>query len=123
MTTAELRELDVWIAKELFGWDFSEKGWCMSALQHRQMNGFYYGFPPDSIQYKGCALPHRAPDYTTDPAAAMQVLEKCIAMVEDVHILWHLERRGYCVCWDGVREFSDTLPLAICLFAKKLFSK
>ena len=129
MTTAELRELDVWIAKELFGWDFSEKGWCMSALQHRQMNGFYYGFPPDSIQYKGCALPHRAPDYTTDPAAAMQVLEKCAAKIAvsarqqdgGKWCVWAVDDESYKP--KELDGYAETLPLAICLFAKKLFSK
>lgn len=62
--------------------------------------------------------------YTTNPAAAMMVLEKCaeiaeirlkkrnggdwiVAKYEDISQLW---------------ATAPTLPLAICLFAKQLFS-
>jgi hypothetical protein len=81
-------------------------------------------------------IPHfKWPSYTTDPAAAMEVLKKC---AENQHVVtieyaknhlgnwqWmvaklHCYSSGYsedfCTC-------AETLELAICQFARKLFSK
>ena len=68
-------------------------------------------------------------EYTTDPAAAMRVLEEC--GVECYKNNKHVSVRWYVGGWSVAardsyeREHADakTLPLAICLFAKELFAK
>ena len=54
---------------------------------------------------------------TRDPSATMLVLEKCAArnvsiMIQPVGNMWACET-----------EIANTIPLAICLFCKKLFEK
>jgi len=70
---------------------------------------------------------------TTEPAAAMQVLEKCIDELGWHRIVWfgqtvdgnyfvnHADAEPMAECFCGVE--AETLPLAIALFANKLFSK
>ena len=135
MSPQELRELDAWIAEHLFGWDLSRDGWCKSALEFAKPDE-YYGYPPDSIQWKTCALPHPVCRYTTNPDDAMEVFRKIHDKIdcEDVVI-------GRCdgmAMWAGVDWYAyslfrenptekqrivnaETLELAICLFAKNLF--
>jgi len=72
-----------------------------------------------------CKIVDVYPEYTTDPAAAMEVLEKC----------YEKTNLSICTCKspDGYKFWlpngfsialnATTLELAICLFAKKLFSK
>jgi hypothetical protein len=108
----ELKELDAWIAENLFTWTNCRDG---------------YG---DEVRYGGTeseqAVNLPFPHYTTDPVAAMSVLKKC------------LNRTNYFTvgCDDGFFKIeasyidggivvtqAETIPLAICLFAKKLFAK
>jgi len=93
------KELDKWIAVNVMGW-----------------NEDYL------IKNK-----HNVSKYTTDPAAAMEVLKKCLnkSLIEIVAIA----DGSYYISQSF--EFHDepifinesTLELGICLFAKKLFSK
>jgi len=65
------------------------------------------------------------PHYTTDPAAAMAVLERCAekeAKEFDGVQIDKLES-GWIVSTCEVDAHAPTLPLAITLFAKKLFEK
>lgn len=103
MTPTELRELDAWIAEHVLGYTYSNHNLCCKKTGRFIQAGLPY--------------------YSSDPAAAMEVLKKCIAVIEDVHFGWHLERRCYFVWGDGEKEFAETLELSICLFAKKLFTK
>jgi hypothetical protein len=156
MTNKELRELDAWIAEHVIGMLFYWKvaGWTTD------MSGFDWkmvlALPPEGgigKHWKGCAGETRkATDcevaiakhdgdferhfspYTTDPAAAMMVLEKC---VENSNMPVEIDRKrdskiGHWRLETGVMSKGllaiaphehNTLPLAICLFAKKLFSK
>lgn len=105
MSEKEMRELDVWIAN-IMEWKPSvDGGICWDAD----------GKPIASV-----------PHYTTDLAAAGEVLEKCARKNINVEIDFSegkfcvgFFRSGVCV----VGEASETLPLAIAFFAKELFSK
>ncbi len=109
MTETEMRELDAWIAEHVIGWSYevtgsdpTEDGYCWFDENRK--------FP--------CELPH----YSTDPAAAMQVLEKCA----ERSAIMIIKDDGCVVAQiNGKRLTADgpTLPLAICQFARKLFEK
>ena len=107
MSTQELRELDAWIEINLFG------------RVDVKVEGSTFG----EISWDSDKMPVR--QFSTDPAAAMQVLEKCCEkldapdkynpgvspIVKSVGRFWVGNQNG------------QTLPLAICLFAKQLFTK
>lgn len=126
-TETELRSLDCFIAVNLFGWDMTRKGWCASALRDCKEN-MDVGFPPESIHLKSCVQPHIVPHYSTNGADAMKVLERCIDRADAV-LLAHLNQMTipaapkFCVNGADINEGAETLPLAICLFAKALWSK
>jgi len=132
MNEKELRELDAEIAKIVFGWtewhfdnghsrhNYLEKLPNARANQFRK-RGFIEAWDVINLQ----------PNYSTDPATAMQVLEKCAKKWVGSVRIKALESTEYFIvsCYHGgsnVAAFSgegNALPLAICLFAKKLFSK
>lgn len=106
-TDKELADLNAEMHK-LCGWhyDASRRAW------HR--NG-YWTAEPDH--------------YTSDRAAAMEVLEICATKIAPVAICIEKSENGW-ACYsefmtkaddDGATE--STLPLTICRFAKQLFSK
>jgi len=113
MTEKELRELDSRISEHVFGLTYSNFNFCDSKTG----------------AFVRCDLPH----YTTDPAAAMRVLERC---AENLYAMGDSERvqilgspgDGWVVfasdskgkTWEAD---SMSLPLSVCLFAKKLFEK
>jgi len=104
MSDKELRELDAWIADEVF------KRWMLN---------------PEGLG--------DAPKYTTDPAVALGVLKKCAEKLCDDKAFSDALMIQPNEAGNGwfVGPFSDdtkcvespTLELAICLFAKKLFTK
>jgi len=109
MTTQEMRELDAWIAVNLF-----------NAENDQNWQEFLIGNSPawNKDGSDNCFSP------TTDPAAAMEVLKKC-----------YDQPLSICTCKspDGYKFWlpngfsialnAPTLELAICQFAKKLFTK
>lgn len=120
----ETRELDAWIAEHVMGWTWEDYD-DNNGKYLLSTDGFNYGVqhwnnhPPTYMNF--------LPRYTSNPGAAMGVLEKCIAKSMpcfqdsgggNIRIFAH----------DGLdgEEFSveaKTLPLAICLFAKELFTQ
>lgn len=116
----ELRELDAWIAEHVMGWH-----WLVNSSKTRFIREFdgdrAAGSEPLWIHWD-----ETLPRPTTDPAAAMLVLEKCMTYSANQFIYW--QRGGNHIVsmqhWNGDSSIeSDTLPIAICLFAKALFSK
>ena len=115
-TDTELSELDAWIAGHVMGIEVIEI----------RLETFY-----DDVRVKvDSTKPHLAlPEYTTDPAAAMQVLEKCVERVpvtvfKGIRDGWQAQsydetRADWCI---EIRK-AATLPLAICLFARELFKE
>ncbi len=114
MTPTELRELDAWIAEHVMGWKISQAG-----NSGKNQSG----------QWKSI------PIYTTDPAAALEVLKKCYEKIwsdnpiitKCQHFKIEIWNNGLWVVQQSEKIEtsieSETLELAICLFAKKLFSK
>lgn len=100
MNEKEMRELDAWIAEHVMGLSMEEQ----------------FGNPDNPI--RGTITP---PNYTTNPAAAMLVLEKCLTMADELEIRLCYDCEYKVFDWSKAAK-AETLPLAICLFAKKLFS-
>lgn len=131
-TEKELRELDGWIEINVF------KNSVIEQQSARRFKVRYRITPT----FKGCGcdgfktlkdaeeyLWYQIEHPSTDPAAAMQVLEKCAE---------HCYTEGQMVCirpnglgwlivardsYDHEHASAQTLPLAISLFSKSLFSK
>ena len=108
----ENRELEAWIAEHVMGYEKcpppDDTGW-------HDGDEYFHSFEP-----------------TSNPAAAMEVLKKCAIILSEydeeeyatisfeVPNVWAVEK---CNCLNSLRAESSTLELAICRFAKKLFSK
>lgn len=142
MTESQLRELDAWIAEHVFGYKWGHFGSVddKTGLPELGWKEPIYLLEPEryGVEKSAHELPpqHRCkvdgwinkglpsyPEYTTDPAAAMAVLEKCR---EKESVTIGTLNGKCCVTkssWSRLFVESDTLPLAICLFAKQLFSK
>jgi len=110
VTDAELRDLDAWIAEQVMGFKLNA-------------NGMIETWPREGVRHDLCVA-----NYTTDPAAAMQVLEKCADEVHAYELqivsprnggLWHISSGKR----NTPRVNAETLPIAICRFAQQLFSK
>lgn len=103
MTPTELRELDAWIHGNVMGLTLDP------ALGRFNCAGKY--------------VPGDCPRYSTDIAAAWEVVEKMRERRESVFEMARPVGSGY-LCnfiFNGTKEFGDTAPLAICLAAKKAF--
>lgn len=119
MTTQELRELDAWIAEHVMGWKITKYHCCGEQVERLK---------PSSGDLHA-NIRNYSP--TTDPSAAMDVLKKCSQMKFDVSIN-HFDAKNlnlliglkeWSVLTIGFEAQAETLELAICLFAKKLFTK
>ncbi len=100
-------------------------GWCRKPSPHTLEIGknFCASSSEVLICYRSNCLREFHP--STDPAAAMQVLEKCADKLDDPKKynpgVSPITKSGG-QWWVG-NQHAETLPLAICLFAKQLFSK
>lgn len=111
MSDKEMRELDAWIAAHVMGW---VNGKCRNDDEfHISSTG------SGNVFANNCLF-----QPTVDPAAAMLVLKKCMTQTA---ITLGTEKDDVKSCGDKAdlwgREEASTLELAICLFAKRLFSK
>lgn len=118
MTDTEKRELDAWIAERVMGWKLDKMiWWSRNDIDKTQ-----------SIAWEGDFRP------TTDPAATMEVLKRCAEKLEVINSSIALgqqfdelveDRLFWFVSHERTKEVTEaeTLELAICLFAKKLFTK
>lgn len=113
MTPKQLRELDAWIGLNVMGWtkgDVAPSKW------------FPDGWKDTWIHPRGGAA--TLPQFTTNPAAALAVLEKCARRPPSTVITpksdgsWIIHASGIDTCLSK----GETLPLAICLFARQIFS-
>lgn len=139
MNITELRELDAWIAEHVLGWkwykylpeDNHAYSGCrtLANSRHKYLVKASGGEPlaPDAF--------YNTPKPTTNPADAMLVLEKCVkhlsgsdgggpalalAWLGDAQEAYQLTETD---TGHGAEAVSASLPLAICQFAKALFSK
>jgi hypothetical protein len=123
MTKKEIRELESWIAVNLFGWDLSRDG--LSKLQLEFADEFS-GFPPDSIKWRSCCCPHRVPDYTTDPAASRELEIKLVESHGQIVIDYDQGEKTWTAWLPGRSrwpEESPTIGLCLAKLSKQSFSK
>jgi Phage ABA sandwich domain len=139
----ELREFNAWIAENVMGlppeyvvmkrglfYRPDDKGYThkmSEAGRYTLEQAKEREYPHDDpVTYK----PWECSNYTTDPAAAMQVLKKCVEMRGEVKIFKAGD--GEWVCRKPIGSgynstlhiaTATTLELAICRFARKLFEK
>jgi len=124
MTPTELRELDAWIAEHLFGLKANIRllGSTETAIGFTTNPYFLEGGHEIEAIKQYCA----APNYTTDPAAAMMVLERCYEKSPQLSFCTCKSPYGY-KFWlpnnYSIALNAETIPLAICQFAKNLFEK
>lgn len=153
MKTNELRELDAWIAENVMGWrwycaigkaylfppwaferlnNFSvhwtagihEKGWTRQQAKREPCKKLLTG-----SNIEGIGDDIEFPKYSTDPAAAMDVLKKCFDKTGQIEVFRtqiHPFKFGVVGKWLPSADYeceAETLELAICLFAKKIFTK
>ena len=119
MNYKDKRELNEWIAEHVMGWRVASE----PELQNIYRCGKWW--IPDGLDWREMR-PH-FPHYSSDPAAAMEVLQKCAVAccylsIEALNGFWrvgNMQPNGEWSKWSD----AETLPLAICMFAKKLFSK
>lgn len=110
MSDQDKRELDAWIAEHVMGW---KRGPQWGNGNGEWLNG----------EIPVCTW-HTAPQFCTNPVAAMALLEKCAKKAVSISIVpqsnggWIIYAHGI----DTNMVEADDLPLAICLFAKKLYS-
>lgn len=121
----ELRKLDAWICEKAMGWK------QVRDLQKIEKGGEFFLHETDG------PFVHERQNYikkfspTTDPSAAMTVLEKCTQEIENrlgeldcLQIQWHDGEWAVCSFDDDdIPVKSPTLSLSICRFARKLFEK
>jgi len=112
MTANEMRELDAWIAEHVMGWknDVENSGYYFAGNHTKMIDA--HDWQP-----------------TTDPNNAVQVLKRCAEKAwEDMQLIcirpmgkdgWGVFMRDYV----NQMAIAAIFELAICLFAKKLFSK
>jgi hypothetical protein len=124
-TESELRELDAYIAQHLMGWKRTDKpdNWTAEKVVQfyiKPDGACIVSTPWTSSAYPPNVWAHSWSAYTptTDPAAAMQVLEKCAD--ECLVQIRRQSDQSWCVWGDTVDSNGETIPLAIALFAKAL---
>jgi hypothetical protein len=144
-TDKELRELGDWIAINIFNYIPCKGDYWNSAVNPGKFNCKPEDADCWAYEHNGgnpcgkdgktyCSTESYDWNPTTDPAAAMMVLEKCVEklgkdayeLVVGLHVYQADAPPLWMVCSSGRRGFqtlAETLPLAICRFAKRLFSK
>lgn len=126
MNDKEMRELDAWIAEHVMGQQCKT---CVNGM-HRKYGPEKYAEMRAWFLERGSFKKHwplEEPDilcdhfkkYSTDNAAAMELINRCL---DETDLRIHKTENGYGII--AQRDvFESTLPLAIALFAKQLFSK
>lgn len=123
-----MRELDAWIAEHVMGYRWYKFSDGVFQLEvpgdWQKRHGGIQVDRPTGTEIDATS----APKYATDPAAAMQVLEKCCKQTAFPISIGVKFGGWYCgqfkdLAGAASATTSSTLPIAICLFAKKLFSK
>jgi hypothetical protein len=117
MKIEELRELDAWIAENVMGFKKASRFEGGELLGSR-------GQKSNECRW----LSNDDPKYTTNPAAAMEVLKKCGQETYPYQLQIEIQENGSVnISGGGFRQpyriTASTLELAICLFAEKLFNK
>ena len=128
MTTQEMRELDAWIAEHVMGGNIEPHWKCRDCGETVQNDRVTFGEYHDGCNGQ-CDFIESA-HYTTDPAAALEVLQKCAEKLRDLEIAVEIyaptrsEPSWFVLDSEGsISGIAPTLPLAICLFACEIFKE
>jgi hypothetical protein len=134
MTEKEMRELDAWIFEQVIGGAVALcSKYCPTCRESKVSD-------TGKCLQCGSNLHWDFPHYTTEPAAAMMVLEKCaecavlnghfklpVSIMRRGDLKWVVSENCEDVDLENDRHIvvveADTLPHAIALFARQLFSK
>lgn len=127
--TGEQRELDAWIAEHVMGYRWyllTEKSGQYCALHQPSHWQERLGAVPVDHPRKDDKREVDVPCYTTDPAAAMEVLRRCLKHYgkRGGSIRIHFNgQSGFGLSDNDNRHFTFAAPieLAICQFARRLF--
>jgi hypothetical protein len=121
LTEQEIVELNGWIAVNVMKWES-----VFSGLGFRYWHDGYEF--TEWVSGEAIPYPRKLFKPTTDPAAAMLVLERCLEKEELVisksphgFLIESHDTNQYETCDSDIYAEAPTLPLAICLFAKQLF--
>lgn len=137
------RELDAWIAEHVFGYRWVHFGYCdkeglpkigpsetiyLIEPQRVERDQTCTPFPRDKVDSWLRKGPDSYPEYSTDPAAALEVLKRCAKRCEfAVEILgssdgseWIIEHANR-LSTAHIKVSAPTLELAIARFAMELF--
>lgn len=118
MNDKEMLALDAWIAHNLMGLAL-----CTRHPAILNPNEFVITIPSGIVRAKIGAEPTKNFVPTTDPANAMEVLKKCLDKGGyRISMNVHLSSEFQVFKSEESLVRAETLELAICLFAKKLFS-
>lgn len=121
MNSAECRELDAWIAEHMFG---KMKVAYVDRIFDNDANGYCHKF--DSVFIAG--KNNKAVEFhpTIDVPFAMQVLDVCIKKYSFGVEISYVEGKYHCWQMIDMEEIigsAETLPMAICLYAKQFYIK
>lgn len=99
------RELDALVAEKVMGW---------KSVEHRFEDPFHRwdGIAPEHGSHR-----FTVPDFSTDIAAAWEVVEKLNDLILERDVT--AEGTRYNVVIDGIETWAETAPHAICLAALK----
>ncbi len=137
MTETEMRELDAWIAEHVFGKKVHKGENLVFGSAGIGRDDFIYSTGKHPTVRMWCEEMSFSWSPTSESSAAMQVLEKCATKLdcEDMRIgfctgNWSIQSvyredpgaDGRIKVW-ALPPAKQTLPIAICLFARKLFEK
>lgn len=115
MNDKDLRELDAYLAEHVMGWK------KVSSPQDLCKGSFLANKGADCIEYSSGRFKP-----STDPAAALMVLEKAAAKLAPHSLVISFENDQWYVFEGGnfmEAVKNDSLTLAVASFAKQLFSK
>ncbi len=131
-----MRELDVWIALNVMGWKrMTFNDYLKTCGFNERLTNYYHNLDgsiaADFDWACDCGQTNTSWRPTDNPAHAMEVLKKCCergcgkfsTVIWKFQGEWNIDAQ----CVDVKDEFNaveaETLELAICQFAKKLFTK
>jgi len=126
MTTNELRELDAWIAENVFGAHIFKSGrGSICARFHSNTNDEYERIIESRHPWDGQSY-----NPTQCPMDAMDVLKKCAERRVIIELFINVQGKWTCGTqsvemgsYQSAFSESETAELSICLFAKQLFSQ
>lgn len=132
-----MRELDAWICEHVFGWHRQKFDNGHSKSNHLVPNKFRADKYRKHGWHDGMDLMNGFPNYSKEISSSMEVFKVCVDRLENERGFtavekysdlegfqgWKVSALFYVANHGTFRTVQQTLPLAICVFAKQLFSQ